>query len=779
MSSYRIDVDINSKNTGSGYQKAGKEIDQLKNSTNRARDEMGRFNRETQKSEQATSKHAQSMNKLKGGLSQVGGAANSLGGALSGLIGIGIGAWLLQCVNVAKQSEDAWKKLDAVVTQYGGNVDNTRESIEKLSEKNGFLVSDTREAARVFIQAGNSIDDVTKANGDLTAAMGLSVATGKTVTDSAVQMERAYMGNGRALKLLGIDIKDYKDNNGVVDREKLNQAILEKTSSQLEAHGKSYEAMQIKFDIAYKKFQKSIGMALLPVLSTGLDWATKLLDGFNNLNKPMKDFIVDIGLAVGGVTALGLVLGPVITTLSTMGKIAGGIKTVASAMWDLADATAASNGYSLPGRGGKAGKTVAMPKGTTMPGGSGVINVAEGGIGAKLASMGTLVGGTVVAGAVTAGTMIGDLGYHIAKGQGFNSVYNSMSDLGSVVRPLFGQSPISGAAYKDATQPAIDSFTKSDPFALSKLNIKMPTTADILKAMNLDHPIKWPDVGAIGKSIEDKIPKLNWKWPDIGAFGNWIQSKIPHLGWKIPSWNDIASYIQNKISWLHFPSISWDSIAGWIRGNIDSLHFPYISWDSVAGWIRNAIGSFHWPSGPAGVVGGWVNSAVNAYQSAKSAAQHVASSATSAVSNAGSYIQGAAQNTYNWAANGVNWLLGRGPGDIHYENYAGMRHSPFMADGSMSGNCMDLTAGLIQAAGRGTMEWTTWNGGPHVYAKIDGKKYDPARKALENTWSPPARGPGNHSSGSTIINLNGDCYGYDDFVKQVEKANGTVIGRAY
>ena len=770
MASYRIDVDINSKNTGSGYQKAGKEIDQLKNSTGRARDEFGRFTRETQKSEQALSKHQAAANKMKGGLSQIGSAANSLGGALSGLIGIGIGAWLMQCVTLAKTSEDAWKKLDAVVVQHGGNVDNTRDSIEKLSQANGFLISDTREAARVFIQAGNSIDDVTKANGDLTAAMGLSVATGKTVTDSAVQLERAYMGNGRALKLLGIDVKDYKDNNGVVDREKLNQAILEKTSSQLEAHGKSYEAMQIRFDIAYTKFQKSIGMALLPILIKVTDWATKLLDGFNNLSKPMKDFIVDIGLVAAGVTAVGLVLGPVVTTLSTMGKLAGGIKTVASAMWDFAAASDSANvangGTGTLGK--NKGKTVTMPKGTTMPGGSSTIQTAETGLAG-------LLGGITATGALTGvGAALGGIGALAfgTYGQGKGAQLTDRT-VGAITTKDNGGTP-------GNSQNIGDSVNRIKS-TIGNLNIKLPTVQDILKAMNLDHPIQWPDVGQImgevSKYLGMGIPSI--KWPSIGSISGWIQDHIPKLNWKWPSWNDIASYVKDKISWLHFPSISWDSIAGWIRNNIDSLHFPYISWDSIAGWIRNAIGSFHWPSGPAGVVGGWVNSAVNAYQSAKSAAQHVASSATSAVSNAGSYIQGAAQNTYNWAANGVNWLLGRGPGDIHYENYAGMRHSPFMADGSMSGNCMDLTAGLIQAAGRGTMEWTTWNGGPHVYAKIDGKKYDPARKALENTWSPPARGPGNHSSGSTIINLNGDCYGYDDFVKQVEKANGTVIGRAY
>lgn len=119
--------------------------------------------------------------------------------------------------------------------------------------------------------------------------------------------------------------------------------------------------------------------------------------------------------------------------------------------------------------------------------------------------------------------------------------------------------------------------------------------------------------------------------------------------------------------------------------------------------------------------------------------------------------------------------LARGPNDwynglsLNYQNYAGHAKNAINGPGCLTGNCVDMSMGLMQLNnGRGSLVAGTWDGGPHVwYQDANGKQWDPARKALQNTWMPPARGPSNNT-GQIIIqqNFQGGIYG-DQYIKQV------------
>ena len=91
-------------------------------------------------------------------------------------------------------------------------------------------------------------------------------------------------------------------------------------------------------------------------------------------------------------------------------------------------------------------------------------------------------------------------------------------------------------------------------------------------------------------------------------------------------------------------------------------------------------------------------------------------------------------------------------------------------DGSLAqialANMWGIPAELIQ---------TTWMGNPHVYARIAGQDRDIANHALTGSWRAPPRGPRGNSGGNTYI-VQGDVYGYNDFVKKVEKANNRIVG---
>jgi len=110
---------------------------------------------------------------------------------------------------------------------------------------------------------------------------------------------------------------------------------------------------------------------------------------------------------------------------------------------------------------------------------------------------------------------------------------------------------------------------------------------------------------------------------------------------------------------------------------------------------------------------------------------------------------------------------------FNYKRYGNHKDGyPKMDGNTMTGNCFDMTMGLMQMYG-GSMVLGTWNGGGHAWWKSPGgQEFDPARLALEGTSRPPAYGPGDNYGGITI---NGDVYGFDDFQKKVEQANNKIF----
>jgi hypothetical protein len=120
----------------------------------------------------------------------------------------------------------------------------------------------------------------------------------------------------------------------------------------------------------------------------------------------------------------------------------------------------------------------------------------------------------------------------------------------------------------------------------------------------------------------------------------------------------------------------------------------------------------------------------------------------------------------------------RGPGDFTYEGYGGSQKSISETMNSMSGNCVDGTIAQLTLAEKfgipAEMIMGTWQGQPHVWARINGRDRDIANYALTGSWSPPAAGPtlNDPSMGQVNIHVHGDIYGYNDFKRKVVKAVG-------
>ena len=228
---------------------------------------------------------------------------------------------------------------------------------------------------------------------------------------------------------------------------------------------------------------------------------------------------------------------------------------------------------------------------------------------------------------------------------------------------------------------------------------------------------------------------------------------------------------------------------GWIYNAIVNA-IPRINWPSwgdIAGWIKNMIWGSRGPGMGLGNVGNMIASQ-SALRQQNLAAQRAA---VMSAYNASPAAQTAAtQATANMGVLGRLGGLFRGPGDFenrlngmqfNYQNYAGGRQKAWDGGDCMTGNCVDMSMGVLNLAAAsgaksGSLAFGTWNGGPHVWAVVDGKPIDPARKALNGTFAPPARGPG--GSGNTYV-FNGPVYDWTQFKKQVAKANDSIVSRTY
>jgi uncharacterized protein YukE len=291
-------------------------------------------------------------------------------------------------------------------------------------------------------------------------------------------------------------------------------------------------------------------------------------------------------------------------------------------------------------------------------------------------------------------------------------------------------------------------------------------TDDINKVFGTD--FKWPSMDDVIGVIKDNFPKImDFKWPTPMDTFLFIKSKFPKLPpLKWPTIGQLFSFIKGKVPKI--PGLKWPSI-GSILSYIKRImpRIPSLRWPSpgtIGSWVRSkirALNSLRWPSW--GDIKGWIISKINNQRSV----------------NVGVGGPGGPRGPGPIStARGINY----NGLSLNYENYPGHEKNPFTAAGCMSGNCVDMSLGLMALnGGRGDIIGGTWNGNPHVWYKTpSGMHMDPARKAINNTWNPPARGP-NGNSGTTIMIRNefkAPVYGVDDLDKRITRKTRDGVKQA-
>ena len=167
-------------------------------------------------------------------------------------------------VESASSAEQGWLRFGNAVTNSGGNWEAQSESIKAwvkdYSNSMGRGVADTRTAMTTYLNMGMSLQETQEA---LKVTSSYAAQFGISQAEASKMMQMSFMGAGRSVKKLGLDIKDFKDEAGNVDKEKLMQAIMEKTTGASEKYADTYEAKVQRMNNAINSLRTDFGKEII------------------------------------------------------------------------------------------------------------------------------------------------------------------------------------------------------------------------------------------------------------------------------------------------------------------------------------------------------------------------------------------------------------------------------------------------------------------------------------------------------------------------------------
>ncbi len=760
MGTQRIDIIINGKNSlSSALKSAAGDVKKLGTDAKTAGTGLTQMGT---KGKEASNKLKTGLGSVKSILGELKTGFSSLGGVMSSVLA---GFTFAEMVQSAGDVESKWNRIAVQTGKTGAELVALKSTIRDISNyygiSNGELSGVYENAVRFY---GASDDTLNKVKG----IAATSKLTGKSVEEIYNAFVSGELGRNRQLQksVLTEEQRNKYLADGKITQDEINQILQENqdTVARNPALINDTNSAYARMENAINKIKNSLGNSLLPVMEKLADIITWAGDKFSWLDKQTGGWlstITAVGIALMALGApLALVWGPV-------SKILGGFKDIGKKIKD----------FVLPST--KTVKVNCIKDKNCVVGDTST----SGGVTGKVTDFLWKVAPAAMTAAAFGGRALAQYG--------LTTVGGAFSAFGGALGPAVGGLFLPGNALgrplteAEKNVPKVSAEQMHTQNKLSNQGIGawwnswslkdlLPGTSSaagggggnkgfmndvfgkngLLDFSRFIPDFKWPNVGQILNGILDwvrsKVPNL--KWPSVGqiwgGISKFIPVKIPKLSWPNISWGSVSAWVQSKIGHLRFPSISWGSISSWVQNHIGWLHFPQISWGSVAAWIQSKIPPFHWPSGPGGFVSGLVNRA------------------TSMASNAVTTIKNVTAPYSPW------W----GPGDFTYEGYGGSRKSISETIGCLSGNCVDGTLAQMSIASAfgipSEMIATTWNGGPHVYARIAGRTRDIANHALTGSWSAPPRGPG--GAGNMIV-IQGDVYGFDDFKRKVEQANNQLV----
>lgn len=279
----------------------------------------------------------------------------ALGGAMTA-VGVGMASLAKEAVSSAITAETEWNRFGAAVNSTGGNWEQQSTEIKKwvsnYSNAMGRSIGDTRSAMTALMTYGLSAKEAEQSMG---AVSGMAAQLGISQEEASSKLTKAFAGQGRGLKQLGINLDDYKDKaTGAIDKQRLLRDITNKTKDASSKYAGSTQADMNRINQAITNIKTDFGKALLTSIQPLLPVVQGLLNTFNNLPGPIKTILFSIGALAA---VIGVVAGPITTVVGAVQSLKGAVSAVSSTMKVAETVTTALTSAELAAGAAKAGLT--------------------------------------------------------------------------------------------------------------------------------------------------------------------------------------------------------------------------------------------------------------------------------------------------------------------------------------------------------------------------------------------------------------------------------------
>lgn len=279
----------------------------------------------------------------------------ALGGAMTA-VGVGMASLAKEAVSSAITAETEWNRFGAAVNSTGGNWEQQSTEIKKwvsnYSNSMGRSIGDTRSAMTALMAYGLSAKEAEQSMG---AVSGMAAQLGISQEEASSKLTKAFAGQGRGLKQLGINLEDYKDKaTGAIDKQRLLRDITNKTKDASNKYAGSTQADMNRINQAITNIKTDFGKALLTSIQPLLPVVQGLLNTFNNLPGPIKTILFSIGALAA---VIGVVAGPITTIVGAVQSLKGAVSAVSSTMKVAETVTTALTSAELAAGAAKAGLT--------------------------------------------------------------------------------------------------------------------------------------------------------------------------------------------------------------------------------------------------------------------------------------------------------------------------------------------------------------------------------------------------------------------------------------
>jgi hypothetical protein len=195
------------------------------------------------------------------------------------------------------QLEDAYKKFPAIANVNIQAFQKLNDQLQSKKAVDNDALASAEATLAMFKLTGTQIKTLIPLVADLAQKNGMDLNSAATLVG------KAFMGNARALKSVGIEFKS--TGNQARDFGTITDLLTRQVGGAGETFRKSAAGGMKEMQLQLSDLQESIGQQLIPALTTVASVIQPVLAGFNGMPEPIKSMIIYVGLASAAMKIFG------------------------------------------------------------------------------------------------------------------------------------------------------------------------------------------------------------------------------------------------------------------------------------------------------------------------------------------------------------------------------------------------------------------------------------------------------------------------------------------